>query len=87
MKRCIDVTTAMFGIWTAITGIQGADLHGFISIVFTVLFCVHTFLYRKLLLGHFKGLGWKWILVGAVLTAIVSTSFLWDGNGTGLDYD
>jgi uncharacterized membrane protein YagU involved in acid resistance len=87
MKRSIDIATALFGIWTAITGIQDADLHVFVSIVFTILFCIHAFLYRKSLLGYFKGLGWKWILVGVVLTAIVSTSFLWDGNGTELDVD
>jgi hypothetical protein len=87
LKRGIDITTALFGIWTAITGLLGADLHGFISIVFTILFCVHTFLYRKLLLVHFKGLGWQWILVGVVLTAIVSTSFFWNGNDEMLDFD
>jgi hypothetical protein len=87
LKRGVDITTALFGIWTALTGIQGSDLHGFISIIFTILFCVHIILYRKLLLAHFKGLGWKWLLVGLVLTAIISTSFLWDGNGSAIDLD
>jgi hypothetical protein len=55
MKKNTDIAIIFFAIWSIITGIVDSDIHILISSVFTLLICIHVFLYRKLIVTAFKG--------------------------------
>ena len=69
---------SLLGVWTMLSGIVDSDLHIWVAIALTLVLCFHLWLNRKLLLRHFKGPGWKWILIGTVLLAIIATTCLGD---------
>jgi hypothetical protein len=76
MKKGIDIATLLFAPWALFTGILDSDIHVLVSAVFTLLICIHTFLYRKMLAAHFKGLRWKWVPIGLVCLVAAVASIL-----------
>ena len=78
MRRSIAIALVVFGLLIMLTGLwqffppfnTGVEpLHVIPAFCFAILLIIHIWLVRKPLLLHFKGLGWKWALVG--LAAVV----------------
>jgi hypothetical protein len=76
MKKGVDILTLLFLPWTIISGIVDSDIHIPVSLLFTLFTCIHAYLYRKMLIAHFKGLKWKWAIVVFGLVIILATSFI-----------
>jgi hypothetical protein len=74
LKNIITIFLSIFGLWTIVTGIMDSDIHIFAACALIVAVCIHIWLNRILFLQRFKGLGWKWMLVGAVTLAAIATS-------------
>jgi hypothetical protein len=76
MKKGVDIATILFAFWAVITGIVDSDIHILVSAIFTLLICIHAFLYRKMLITSFKGLRWKWAIIILIFMVIVVTLVL-----------
>jgi hypothetical protein len=76
MKKGVDIATILFALWAVITGLVDSDIHILVSAMFTLLICIHAFLYRKMLITSFKGLRWKWALIVLVFMVMVITLVL-----------
>lgn len=82
MKNFTTIGMTLTGIWTALSGILeltpaaiGSPAHHvFAAFVFLVFLGIHTWLNRRSLLLRFKGLGWKWSIVGMGLLVIILTT-------------
>jgi hypothetical protein len=76
MRKGIDIAIIIFAFWTVISGIVDSDIHLIVSLIFTLLICIHAIQYRKLLLICFKGLRWKWVLIMLAFMVMVITSII-----------
>jgi hypothetical protein len=81
VRRAIDIATLLFGVWAAVTGIADGDLHAVFAAAFVLLFLAHAFMYRKVVLAHFRQLGWGRVMVGVMLTVMISACALLVGDG------
>jgi len=83
MRIFVTIGMTLTSLWTVLTGFQmeffatGSHAHHvFPAILFVIFMCLHLVLNWKAFLLRFKGLGWKWALVGLVAVLIIFTSFL-----------
>jgi len=82
MRSGVNIAMFLSGIWTVLTGIIGlvsyntesADHHVVAASIFTIALCIHVWLNRKPFFQRFKGLGWKWSLIGLGLFIIIITT-------------
>jgi hypothetical protein len=78
MRRFVTIAMTLCGIWTVLSGIQmmivppvgGHAQHVAPAILFVIFMGLHLWLNWKAFLLRFKGLGWKWTLVGVGLVVI-----------------
>ena len=90
MRRGISVAMVVFGVWTAVTGIwqvfppfdTGVEpVHIIPAFCFGVLAVIHVVLNWKPLSRYFRGLGWRWALVGlgvlGILWAAIGVPLTW----------
>ena len=79
MRKFVTIGMTLTGLWTVLSGFQmmvvppvgGHVQHVAPAILFVVFMGLHTWLNWKALLLRFKGLGWKWGLVGLGIIVIV----------------
>lgn len=80
MRRIIGILMVIFGLTAALTGIWEFFSpfnttfyapHVINACIFGLLAAVHIWLNRKPVFRYFKGLGWRWVLVGLGLAAII----------------
>ena len=85
MRRGVSVAMVIFGVWIVVTGIwqvfppfnTGVEpVHLIPAFCFAVLMIIHVWLNWKPLLRYFKGLGWRWVLIGLGILGI-----LWSAVG------
>lgn len=82
MRKGISVATVVFGIWTMLSGIMeltpysngSPEQHAIPALAFAIVVCIHAWLNRKPLFQYFRGLGWKWALVGLGGIAMIVTT-------------
>jgi hypothetical protein len=74
LRSIVTVSLSIFGIWTIVTGMLDSDIHIFAACALIVAICIHIWLNRNSFLQRFKGLGWKWMLIGAVTLAAIATA-------------
>jgi hypothetical protein len=75
LKSFVTIALCILGIWTIISGIADSDIHVFVACAAAVVICIHLWLNRKSFLQRFRGLGWKWMLIGlTILVAIATTA-------------
>jgi hypothetical protein len=75
MKSTLIILLSILGMLTAATGLFDSDFHVFAACISTVAILVHVWIYRNAFLQRFKGLGWRWMIIGAgTLTAIGITA-------------
>jgi hypothetical protein len=84
MKKAIAILMSLLGAWTMVSGIVDSDLHIWIAILLTLVLCFHLWLNRKPFLHHYKGLGLKWVIIGAGLLVMIATTGLF-GFETDID--
>ena len=79
MRSFVSIGIALTGIWTVLSGlvmlivppIDSHAHHVAPAILFVIFMVLHTWLNWKPLLLRFRGLGWKWALVGVVAVIIM----------------
>jgi hypothetical protein len=79
MRNFVTVGLTLTGLWTMLSGFQmmivppvaGHAQHVAPAFLFIIFMGLHTWLNWKPLLLRFKGLGWKWGLVGIGLAIIL----------------
>jgi hypothetical protein len=64
----------MLGIWTIITGVMDSDIHIFVACASIVVMFIHIWLNRKSFLQRFRGLGWKWMIIGLGMLVVIATA-------------
>jgi hypothetical protein len=74
LRSIVTISLSILGIWTIVAGIMDSDIHIFAACALTIAICIHIWLNRKSFLQHFKGLGWKWMLIVAVIVAAIATA-------------
>jgi hypothetical protein len=74
LRNIVTISLSILGIWTIVTGIMDSDIHIFAACMTTVAICIHIWLNRKSFLQRFKGLGWKGMLIVAVILAAIATA-------------
>jgi hypothetical protein len=82
MRNFVTIGMTLAGIWTALSGFQqltplasGSVVHHLAPAILLVIFMgMHVWLNWKAFLLRFKGLGWKWGLVGIGLAIIFLTT-------------
>jgi len=75
MRSGVTIAMSLLGIWTILTGIIGSPAHHILAaLAFIVVLCIHVWLNRKSFLQRFKGLGWKWSLIGLGILIILATT-------------
>jgi Na+/melibiose symporter-like transporter len=83
MRSGVTIAMVLLGIWTILTGITieetpraiGSPAHHiFAASAFVVVLCIHVWLNKKAFLQRFKGLGWKWSLIGVGILIILATT-------------
>jgi hypothetical protein len=56
------------------TGVMESDVHIFAACASIAVMCIHIWLNRKSFLQRFRGLGWKWMLIGAGMLTLIATT-------------
>lgn len=82
MRKFVTIGLTLTGIWTMLSGVQmmfvppvsGHAHHVAPAILFIIFMGLHTWLNWKALLLRFKGLGWRWALVGVCMVIILFTA-------------
>ncbi len=82
MRSGVNIAMFLTGIWTIMTGIIeltplaiGSPAHHIVAAsTFVVVLGIHVWLNRKAFLQRFKGLGWRWSLIGAGILIILITT-------------
>jgi len=74
LRSFVTISLSILGFWTIVTGFSDSDIHVFAASVLIAVICIHIWLNRKSFLQHFKGLRWKWMLVGAAILAAIATT-------------
>jgi hypothetical protein len=83
MRKFVTIGLTLTGLWTMLSGIQmmivppvaGHAQHVAPAFFFIIFMGLHTWLNWKALLLRFKGLGWRWALVGVLAAIIIFASF------------
>jgi hypothetical protein len=83
MRKFTTIGLALTGLWTMLSGLQmmivppvgGHAQHVAPAFFFIIFMGLHTWLNWKPFVLRFKGLGWRWALVGFALVVIVFASF------------
>jgi hypothetical protein len=73
LRSIVTISLSILGIWTIVTGIMDSDIHILAACILLVVICIHIWLNRNSFLQHFRGLGWKWMLIGAGILVAIAT--------------
>lgn len=82
MRNFVTIGMTLTGLWTVLSGIQmelfSTESHAHHvapAILFVIFMLLHLVLNWKAFLLRFKGLGWKWGLIGVGLVIVILTTF------------
>ncbi len=78
MRKFVTIGLTLTGLWTMLSGFQmmvvpptdGHAQHLAPAFLFIIFMGLHTWLNWKALLLRFKGLGWRWALVGVGIVIV-----------------